>query len=378
MKVAFNATAMLPSLTGIGRYAREIAHGLHTSADIDAEFMYGLRWSRAVRSAAMPGANALFPILRDKLRAGGYGPRRWAQTLSLASRDLSARFDLYHEPAVVALPFRGPTVITVHDLSWIRYPETQPQARVRALNRYFEQGIRRASMVLTPSEFVRKDIIGTFALDPSKVRTTHLAADTAFSPLHNQQTAPTLNRFGLQHGQYIIAVGTLEPRKNLSAALDAFAQLPPSDRARFPLVLVGMAGWNSSVLQKKLDALVVDGQVRQLGYLPHADLVALTAGAHLMLFPSLYEGFGLPPLEAMACGVPSVVAHVASLPEVVGDAGLWVEPDDSTAIAQSILRIIHDPLKRAELSELGIRRAKLFSWKKCVAQTIDAYRVALT
>jgi len=139
-----------------------------------------------------------------------------------------------------------------------------------------------------------------------------------------------------------------------------------------------MAGWNSSVLQKKLDALVVDGQVRQLGYLPHADLVALTAGAHLMLFPSLYEGFGLPPLEAMACGVPSVVARVASLPEVVGDAGLWVEPDDSTAIAQSILRIIHDPLKRAELSELGIRRAKLFSWKKCVAQTIDAYRVALT
>ena len=376
MKVAFNGTAMLPSLTGIGRYAREIALGLQRLPDVDAHFLYGVHWSQQVRMSAMPGASRLLPLLRNRL-PGAYASRRWAQTASIALQQARQKFDIYHEPAIIALPFRGPTVLTVHDLSWIRFPETQPRARVRMLDRYFEPGLQRASMVLTPSEFVRQELIEWFALDPSRVVSTPLAAHGDFRPRSPQETRAVLERFGLRHGHYLLAVGTLEPRKNLSTALRAYLRLPGSLRDRFPLVVVGMHGWDASGLQEQLDPMVRSGQVKQLGYLPHHDLVNVTAGATALVFPSVYEGFGLPPLEAMACGVPPIVSNVASLPEVVGDAGLQVDPHDDAALASAMARLIDDAAEHRKLASLGIDRARSFGWDLCVQQTVAAYRSAL-
>ncbi|MEH3086253.1 MAG: glycosyltransferase family 1 protein [Xylophilus ampelinus] len=360
-------------MTGIGRYAREIATGLAQSVEVEAEFMYGVRWSRSIPAFGRRSPDRLLPLLRDRM-PGAYLARRWAQTVSLAQRQMRRRFDIYHEPAVLALPYHGPTVLTVHDISWIRFPQTQPPSRVRALDRHFESGLRHASKILTPSEFVRQELLTTFSLPPNKVMVTQLAADPGYRPRSAQETATVLDRFGLQHGQYLLAVGTLEPRKNLDTALEAYQQLPRAIRRHYPLVIVGMKGWRSSHLQRQLDSLIRSREVLHLGYLTQADLQAVTAGAKTLIFPSVYEGFGLPPLEAMACGVPPLVSNAASLPEVVGNAGLQVAPHDIDGLTQSIRFLLEDETVWLRLSQAGIARAKLFDWGSCVQQTLAAYR----
>jgi alpha-1,3-rhamnosyl/mannosyltransferase len=178
------------------------------------------------------------------------------------------------------------------------------------------------------------------------------------------------------HGEYLLAVGTLEPRKNLSAALHAYRSLPASLRARYPLVIVGMLGWKTSALEQSLAPLVQAGEVRQLGYLPREELAVVTAGAMAMVYPSLYEGFGLPPLEAMACGVPAITSNTSSLPEVVGDSALTMAPHDVDLLASHMRDMLTQPELRQQLSERALARSRTFSWARCVDETLDAYRLA--
>ena len=179
------------------------------------------------------------------------------------------------------------------------------------------------------------------------------------------------------HGQYLLTVGTLEPRKNLQTVLHAYMLLPQQIRKRFPLVLAGIKGWHMSALEQQIAPLVAAGEIRQLGYLPREELATVVAGALALIYPSIYEGFGLPPLEAMACGVPVIASGVSSLPEVVGDAGLLIDPHDTEAVAQAMQRLITDPGSRLHLSQKALARSARFSWGKCVEQTIDAYRQVL-
>jgi glycosyltransferase involved in cell wall biosynthesis len=186
-----------------------------------------------------------------------------------------------------------------------------------------------------------------------------------------------LSSHGLLHGQYLLAVGTLEPRKNLQVALQAFMQLPAALRQRYPLVIVGMKGWHTSALQEQLAPLVRAGEVRQLGYLSRDDLATIIAGALTLIYPSIYEGFGLPPLEAMACGVPVITSKVSSLPEVVGNTGLLIDPHDAEALAQAIQTLVLDADLRRDLSLKALARSREFTWDRCMAQTVDAYRHVL-
>jgi glycosyltransferase involved in cell wall biosynthesis len=181
----------------------------------------------------------------------------------------------------------------------------------------------------------------------------------------------------LTHGRYLLAVGTLEPRKNLQVALEAFASLPASLRERFPLVLVGMKGWKTSALEQKLAPMVASGQVRQLGYLSRQDLATVMAGATAMVYPSVYEGFGLPPLESMACGVPVIASNVSSIPEVVGDSGLLIDPSDAQALALKMVQLLEDEVLRSQLADRALARSQLFSWAKCTDQTVDVYKAAV-
>jgi glycosyltransferase involved in cell wall biosynthesis len=375
MRIAFDAIALLSPLTGIGQYAFELATRLAAHPQHEAEFFYALGWSREVRTSPVTAAATLFPWLRRAI-PNSYAISRFMQGRNFARRADRGHFDVYHEPNFMPFRFKGPTVVTVHDLSWIRFPEAHPLERVRAMNRFFEPGLRRSSLILTDSSFVRQEVIEEFGIAPERIVAIPLGVSPLFRPRAEQETAVLRNAQGLGHGQYLLTVGTLEPRKNLIAALRAYAQLPESTRRKCPLVLAGLKGWHSDALDRELAPLLASGQVRLTGYLSREDLSTLIAGATALVYPSIYEGFGLPPLEAMACGVPTIVSNVASLPEVVGDTGLLVDPHDHVALRDAMELVIDSPEKRAELAARALARAAQFTWDKCFEQTLAAYRAA--
>lgn len=377
IRLAFNASSLLSPLTGIGQYSLQLAKGLAAREDIDVDFFYGVSWSREVRTSALPGVASMFPWLRAHLPFA-YELRRMVSRRQFAARASKKPFDLSHEPNYLTLPTMSPKVITVHDLSWIRFPEMHPIERVRAMEKYFKPSLDSASLVLTDSDFVQQELIDVFGVRPDRMRTVRLGVEKLFRPQNEEMTRTVLEAHALRHGQYLIAVGTLEPRKNLQLALRAFMNLPSAVRQSFPLVLVGMKGWHTSDLEKKLAPLIASGEVRQLGYLPREDLATILAGAAALVYPSIYEGFGLPPLEAMACGVPVVASQVSSLPEVVGDTGILIDPHDVDGLTRALQELLSEPALRAEMGRKALERSTTFTWQRCVDETVDAYRSVLS
>lgn len=378
LRVAFNGAPLLSPLTGIGQYSKSLLQGLDMRADVSTLKFYGLGWSEEIRKPGLPGvASIRWKEIARKLVPNAYDIIRWGKQWRFSSGIQKFKPDIYHEPNFLAHRFDGPSVITVHDLSWIRYPETHPVARVRAMDKFFEPGLRRASRVITDSEFVKQELIELFGIRPEIIHPVLLGADGLFAPLDAVQTQTVLQGLSLTHGHYLLAVGTLEPRKNLQVALEAYASLPTKLRERFPLVLVGMKGWKTSNLEQKLAPMVASGQVRQLGYLSREDLATVMAGATAMVYPSIYEGFGLPLLESMACGVPVIASNVSSIPEVVGDGGLLLDPFDAQALAQKMVQLLENDVFRSQLADRALARSRLFSWTKCTDQTIDVYKAAV-
>lgn len=377
MRVALNATSLLSPLTGLGQYTYHLAKGLQATEGLELDLFYGTGWDKELRATPLPGVAAI-KFMVKRFLPNPYTASLFFRQYRFNKGIRTKQPDIYHEPNFLAFNCTKPSIITVHDLSWLRFPHTHPIERVRAMDRYFEPGLRRASLVLTDSAFVKRELIDVFGMRPELIVPVPLGVEPLFKPLSAEETLPVLSRHSLIHGEYLLAVGTLEPRKNLQVALRAFMQLPSTIRKRYPLVLVGMKGWHTSALEEQMAPMIRAGEVRQLGYLSREDLATIVSGALTLIYPSIYEGFGLPPLEAMACGVPAIVSNVSSLPEVVGDTGLMIDPHDAEAIAQAIQLLISDPATRRNLSLKALARSKEFTWDLCAAQTIDAYRQVLS
>lgn len=375
MRLALNATALLSPLTGIGQYTLALARQLSTLNEVDIDFFYAAYWSRHLvdQPAAVRPVAAVLPWLRRHIPFW-YDLRRQVQNHQFNQHVKKNAFDVYHEPNILPMRFEGPTVITVHDLSWIRYPETHPVERVRAMNKYFESGLRQASALITDAQSVKNELMETFGLSGDRISAIPLGVDKVFCPLDSQHTFQVLNELQLKHGKYVLAVGTLEPRKNLKTAINAYMQLPARLRTDHPLVVIGMKGWRTEALENQMAPLIQTGQIRQLGYVSQSDLVALMSGARCLVYPSIYEGFGLPPLEAMACGTPVICSNVSSLPEVVGDAGVMVEPLDDGALMQAMQQMLEDDQNWAQLKQRSLVQAQKFTWQNCARNTVDVYK----
>ena len=376
MRVAFNATSLIGPLTGIGQHAYQLAQRISARDDVDLFMFYATYFERRVE----PKQERFTPKLRRMVRRFipyAYDIAWWKRQRFFRRGAESIRFDVYHEPNFLAFDFDGPLVLTVHDLSWIRYPETHPPDRVRAMHRYFEPSLRRAAVVLTVSDFVKQEVVEVFGIDPGRIQVTLNGLDPLFRPLSAGQTQGPLAKHGLAHGGYLLSVGTLEPRKNLERTVRAYGTLPPALRARFPLVIVGAKGWLTGGIHSVLGPLVERGEAKVLGYLERDELAAVTAGAAAMVYPSIYEGFGLPPLESMGCGVSAITSSVSSLPEVVADTGLLVDPFDVDAIAAGMRRMLEDSALRAALGPRALERSRLFTWDACADLTLAAYRDAI-
>ena len=376
MRVALNAIALLSPLTGIGQYTYHLAKGLMAEPGLALDLFYGTGWGKELRDKPAANISNLKALIK-RIVPRPYTVSRKILQYRFSSGIRSNQSEIYHEPNFLAYKCPRPSVITVHDLSWIRFPETHPVERVRAMDKYFQPGLERASLILTDSEFVKRELIEVFGVKPGLILPVPLGVEPLFRPQSAVETLPVLGRHGLSHGQYVLAVGTLEPRKNLEVALRAFMQLAPPLRKRFPLVLVGMKGWHTSALEQQIAPLVAAGEIRLLGYLPREDLATIIAGASALVYPSIYEGFGLPPLEAMACGVPVITSNVSSLPEVVGDAGIMLAPQDMQGIAEAMEMLLTAPDVREAFARKALARSAGFTWESCVSQTVAAYRRVL-
>lgn len=376
LNLIIGATSLVQPLTGIGQYTLNLAQELSANPHLNIDYFYGYSWAKT-------------PDVRDRINAGrvrsfarkfipsAYELRRFAQQKTFNLHNSKIRADVYHEPNFLPLEFDGPTVITVHDLSYIRHPEAHPLERVRVMNKLLPPAIEKSSCIIADSNFTKSEIVSEFNIDSNKIRVTQLGKSADFYPRSKAETQDLLKKYNLNEGKYLLAVGTLEPRKNLTQVISAYRNLPSDLARQFPLVIVGVRGWKEAGLLAELEILLKEKKAYLLGYVPANDLPYLYSGARAFVFPSLYEGFGLPPLEAMACGTPVITSNTSSIPEVVGDAGLMAEIGDVDIMKNYIERVCEDEAECMQLSAAGIEQASKFSWHECAKQTFDAYLFAL-
>jgi alpha-1,3-rhamnosyl/mannosyltransferase len=374
MRIALNARILQAPRTGIGHYVAELVNALRSDTDIEIELFHGWGWSSALPEAAMPGYSRLTPLLRQI--PGAYQARRWLEQKRF-DQARAHGIDLYHEPSLWPLAFDGPTVITLHDLTHLHYPETQPPARLQEIERRLATGVRQAQVILTDSQAIADEAQSCFGLPAERFVVAPLGVAERFHPRDAHTIDPVLKAHAVTAREYFLCVGTLEPRKNLRLALRAHALLPEAVRQRFPLLIVGMAGWQREQFSAELRQALANGHVCLLGYLPDEHLAQLLAGARALIFPSLYEGFGLPVLEAMASGTPVVLTRASAMPEVAGDAGNYIEPDNADGLRDALIRLLDDQVHWQACREAGLQRARLFSWQRCAQATADAYRQAM-
>jgi glycosyltransferase involved in cell wall biosynthesis len=268
-----------------------------------------------------------------------------------------------------------PVVVSIHDLSFEHLPQTFNRRSRTQLRLTVRHSARRAAKILTLSEHTRRDVIDTYGIDAAKVAAIPLAAPAHFGPVeYDKELQRVRHIYGIDE-DYILSVGSIQPRKNLVRLIKAYAELRAarSSSGCPKLVIVGKCGWLYDETFRALEEAGVRESVVLTGYVPESDLPALYSGALCFVYPSYFEGFGLPPLEAMKCGAPVIVGNATSLPEVVGDAALQVDPFDVSAIAVAMDQLVNNSELRQELSVKGQARAKLFDWKDTAQRTLAVY-----
>lgn len=269
----------------------------------------------------------------------------------------------------------GRQLTFIHDMAFLAFPETVEKRTRRWLNCYIRKYCKRASLVLTVSEFSRQEIHRYMGVPLEKVKVVYNGVDPEFYHPGYPETRirQVAKKFNIT-GDYILYLGTLEPRKNIETLINAYFLLKKSGSTCPKLVLAGKKGWLYDSIFSRVQENHLENDVIFTGYVPEEDVPVLMNGARIFLFPSLYEGFGIPPLEAMACGTPVITSNSSSLPEVVGDAGLMVPPKDAKALADGIMRILTDDQLYGQLQEAGMKRARRFTWKRSAETLAGIYR----
>jgi glycosyltransferase involved in cell wall biosynthesis len=269
------------------------------------------------------------------------------------------------------LPRRVRKVLTVHDLVWRYYPETMQRANLLQTRLLVERSIRSADHIIAVSRATARSLTEVLGVPEEKITVVHNAAD-GYAPLDKDESAEYISKKYGTNKNYVLTVSTVEPRKNLDLLLRVFGGL--RDRG-LQLAVAGAPGWRTASIHEEYERLgLTEGQVKFLGYVPDEDMNRLYSGAGLFVFPSFYEGFGMPPLEAMASGTAVVASGSSSLPEVVGEAGMLLPPDDEAAWTDAVVRVMDDEALRARMREAGLERAKLFSWEKAARETLEVLR----
>jgi glycosyltransferase involved in cell wall biosynthesis len=368
IRIGYDSTPLLGRRSGVGYYSERLLAAMIQS---QPEWEYLLLSNRPL--------GRLAPIFQQATPVKKFLPFSswvWMQ-FALPQIIDEVRPDLCHfTNALAPVRFSRPFVLTIHDASLFLHRQHHPWSRVLAIRMLLPFVARRATAVITVSQFARKDLVRVLRVPASKVRVIYEAAPATFQPLLDpRQRAQLREKYDLPL-EYILYVGTLEPRKNLLRLLRSVHRLHRQGR-RVKLVLVGSMGWKMKAFHQEIERLQMQDGVQYLGYVPTADLPGLYSMATVFAFPSLYEGFGLPPVEAMACGAPVLTSRASAMSEVCGPAAWLVNPLDEKEIAAGLGQILADPSLRDRLRQQGLRRAQLFSWQRAAAETTTVYRQAL-
>ena len=362
MQIALDCRTLTAPKTGDRTYALNLSRALAKVDPGNDYFLYTWEPTTLTDFGSPRFRNILLPARP-----------RWAWTPLVFPRDLRRReIDVAHVQYIIPPVAPCPVITTIHDVAFRRFPELFPWKHRLLLNWLIPMAAHHAAAVITGSESTRRDLVELYDVPEEKVFVTPYAADPIYQPMPREEARRAVStRLGVPC-PYVLAVGVLQPRKNLPRLVRAYGRIC----ARVPqrLVLVGKQGWAGEELQEAVAEIPREKKPIFTGYVADADLPALYAGADLFVYPSLYEGFGLPPLEAMACGAPVLTSNTSSLPEVVGDAGAMVDPRNEGALAARMRELLEDPRARAELAERGLERARLFDWKHTARETIEVYR----
>jgi len=402
MKVLYNAIPLLPPLTGVGVYTRRLSEEMQSLDEVESvQYFLGAHWgelsaipefSGAVqrqsgRQIPLPKKVAHALLLRYSLREilnaihfylpALNGPVTTAiEKMETRSRTQNTGDFVYHETNFVLKPHDGPKVVTIHDLSVLHFPHFHPKERVRFMTRGMKRSLAQADQVITVSEHVRQEVINHYRVDEDRVTAISHAADASYQPRSETDCREVLDRLKLPYRGFLLVVGSVEPRKNLSLLMDAYSDLPDAVKTACPLVHVGPAGWNNTEIEEKTAKLAAAGWFRTLGYVDQKDLPVIFSAAYGLAFPSIYEGFGLPLLEAMSSGTPVLTTNTSSIPEVVGDCGILVDPFSRSEMTEGLGKLLAGGSEVDSMIEAGLARAQKFSWRRAAEETLEVYKRA--
>src|SRR2546423_15507866 len=371
MLVGLDGIPLSEPLAGVGHYTAELARALALDNPQDEfEIVSPRPFIETISGIDVPENLSL---VRAKVNAFS---RHW-WTVGLPRYAKLRKFSIFHG-INYEVPLRKicPSVLTIHDLSLQLHPDTHERRRVWRARRRLPLMVRAATAIITPTESVRREVLEHLGVSHEKVFAVPEAAREVFRRVGAEESKGVLERLGVEE-EFLLFVGTIEPRKNLVTLVRAVAEIMRSTDLRPQLVIAGGKGWVTDKLFEMIESSGIKERLLFTGYLGDEDLRALYSAASVFVYPSLYEGFGLPPLEAMACGAPVIASSIASISEVTEDAALLVAPDGVGSLARSIVTLLKDERARAALTNAGLRRAAEFSWGRTARLTREVYKEAI-
>jgi glycosyltransferase involved in cell wall biosynthesis len=365
MRIAIDARLSYYVQAGITQYTLNLIRAL---ADIDHENEFSIWQRRPDQRSIVEQKN----FRRVPLWAPPHHPLE--QYVLGVELSLRSKQDVIHcTDFIPPFYYRGPTVVTVHDLAFLLYPHflTRKAARYYGL---IDRAVRHAEHVIAVSEATKRDIVRLTGTPETKITVIYEAADSLYKPVDDQQALARIRAQYHLPEQFVLFVGTIEPRKNLPTLIRAFHGLVEKYKTSADLAIVGRRGWLYDDVYNLVEQLDLEDRVHLLGRVPTLDLLYLYNASRMLVLPSYYEGFGLPPLEAMACGVPVIVSDTSVMPEVVGDAALRVPHEDVEGFTVAMNRLLTDNDLRADMIAKGKKRVKCFSWERAARETLDVYK----
>lgn len=374
MHIGLDGLPLTTPKTGVGHYTFELALAL---AKLEAESRFELLYPSTYPVLSLPDPKAVPVNLKlERVKVGPLGRHWWSSGLPRHIR--SNRFDLFHGTNYdVPLWRRCATVLTIHDLSLQLHPQTHTDRSVKRARRRLPLMLRAANAIITPTESVRRELSEHFQVTPERIFAVPEAARECFRPMALADTEKVRLSLGVGD-EFLLAVGTIEPRKNLAVLIRAFEEvIRATPASALQLVIAGGAGWLSGPLFEALKNSPARDRIMLTAYLGDDHLRALYASCRAFIYPSIYEGFGLPPLEAMACGAPVIASSVLALAETTGGAAILFDPRQPAELAEKLIHLVDNESARKKLAEAGRRRAAEFSWERTAHETLDVYAFAL-
>lgn len=384
-KLLINITPIRKPLTGIGYYTLNILRellkqnieivGLQNGRAIERQELIFLSENFLNESSQKSSTSGLKRTVVEVIRSipGSYQIKN--NLISYRAKKTLINYAkknyIYFEPSFIPFDYSGKTITTIHDLSFISFPEFHPETRVSYLKSKIKSSIEKSDHVIVDSNYILEQLNDYLPSSKVKSSTVYLGVDDGFQQYTEEDCFSVTHRLGLQFKSFILSVATLEPRKNLKRLVSVYKRLPVDLRKQYPLVLVGDHGWKNSELLSEANELIENDQIIFTGYISDSDLKLLYSSALLFAYPSLYEGFGLPIIEAMASGTPVITSARGATAEVSGQAALLVDPESETSIHQAMIDFINQPKLREQYKKSGIDFVKKYKWKNTVHDLLE-------